>query len=92
VDVLSARELEVLKLVAEGRPTHETAGDLVKRPRTVERHRANIMDKLGVRDRVHLTRPAPRLYTDSICAGAGAAISRRLRSMNSSTSSAASSS
>ncbi len=57
-DVLSARELEVLKLVAEGRSTNEIAGDLVISPRTVERHRANIMDKLGVRDRVHLTRHA----------------------------------
>lgn len=57
-DVLTPREIEVLKLVAEGRSSQEIAADLVISPKTVERHRANLMQKLGVRDRVHLTRHA----------------------------------
>ena len=57
-DILTPREVEVLKLVAEGRSSQEIASDLVISPKTVERHRANLMQKLGVRDRVHLTRHA----------------------------------
>lgn len=59
-DVLTQRELEVLKLVAEGSSSLEIADRLVISPKTVERHRSNIMDKLGVRDRVQLTRYAIR--------------------------------
>jgi DNA-binding NarL/FixJ family response regulator len=60
VDVLSARELEVLKLVAEGHSSQQIASLLVISPKTVERHRANIADKLELRDRVDLTRYAIR--------------------------------
>lgn len=59
-DVLTRRELEVLKLVAEGRSSQEIADALVISLKTVERHRANIMDKLGMRDRVQLARYAIR--------------------------------
>jgi DNA-binding NarL/FixJ family response regulator len=60
VDVLTPRELEVLKLVAEGHSSEEIAALLVISPRTVESHRANITTKLGARDRVELTRYAIR--------------------------------
>jgi DNA-binding NarL/FixJ family response regulator len=59
-DILTPRESEVLKLVAEGHSTREIAEELVISPKTVERHRANILEKLGMRDRVELTRYAIR--------------------------------
>ncbi|HEU0305278.1 MAG TPA: response regulator transcription factor [Gaiellaceae bacterium] len=59
-DVLTPRELEILKLIAEAHTTKEIAGLLVISPKTVERHRANILEKLGMRDRVELTRYAIR--------------------------------
>jgi DNA-binding NarL/FixJ family response regulator len=57
---LTPRELEVLKLVAEGHASKEIATLLVISLKTVERHRANILGKLGMRDRVQLTRYAIR--------------------------------
>jgi DNA-binding NarL/FixJ family response regulator len=57
---LTPRELEVTKLVAEAHTTEQIAGLLTISPRTVERHRENIMAKLGMRDRVELTRYAIR--------------------------------
>ena len=57
---LTVRELEVLKLVAEGRSSREISEALVISIKTVDRHRSNIMDKLGLRDRVQLTRYAIR--------------------------------
>ena len=59
-DPLTPREQEVLKLVAEGYTNKEIAATLVISDKTVERHRANILDKLGMRDRVELTRYAIR--------------------------------
>jgi DNA-binding NarL/FixJ family response regulator len=59
-DVLTARELEVLKLIAEAHSSKEIAALLVISIKTVERHRQNILDKLGMRDRVELTRYAIR--------------------------------
>ena len=59
-DLLTARELEVLKLVAEGYSSRQIAEELVISIKTVERHRSNIIEKLGVRDRVALTRYAIR--------------------------------
>ncbi len=58
--VLTAREDEVIKLIAEGRSSKEIARDLTISIKTVERHRANILAKLGMRDRVELTRYAIR--------------------------------
>ena len=59
-DPLTPRESEVVKLVAEGMSTREIAEVLVISPKTVERHRANVLEKLGMRDRVDLTRYAIR--------------------------------
>ncbi len=57
---LSPREREVAKLVAEAHTTEQIAELLGISPRTVERHRENILAKLGMRDRVELTRYAIR--------------------------------
>jgi DNA-binding NarL/FixJ family response regulator len=59
-DPLTAREQEVVKLVAEGYTNKQIAEALVISEKTVERHRANILEKLGMRDRVELTRYAIR--------------------------------
>ena len=59
-DPLTPRELEVVKLVAEGYSTCQIAQTMIISGRTVERHRANILEKLGMRDRVELTRYAVR--------------------------------
>ncbi|HEU4701771.1 MAG TPA: response regulator transcription factor [Conexibacter sp.] len=57
---LTAREQEVTKLVAEAHSTEQIAELLNISPKTVERHRENILAKLGMRDRVQLTRWAIR--------------------------------
>jgi DNA-binding NarL/FixJ family response regulator len=59
-DPLSPRESEIVKLVAEGLTSKEIATTLVISEKTVERHRANVLEKLGLRDRVDLTRYAIR--------------------------------
>jgi DNA-binding NarL/FixJ family response regulator len=59
-DPLSHRESEVLKLIAEGMTSREIGAVLHISDKTVERHRSNILDKLGLRDRVALTRYAIR--------------------------------
>jgi DNA-binding NarL/FixJ family response regulator len=59
-DPLTPRELEVLKLIAEGKTSREIAELLVLSIKTVERHRADILHRLGMRDRVDLTRYAIR--------------------------------
>jgi len=56
VETLSARELEVARLVAEGSSSKEIAARLDLSVRTVEKHRANIMDKIGVREVASLVR------------------------------------
>ncbi|MFF7209549.1 response regulator [Streptomyces sp. NPDC008238] len=58
--VLTAREEEVLKLVAEGYSSKEIAETLVISVKTVHRHRANLLGKLGLHDRLQLTRYAIR--------------------------------
>ena len=59
-DVLTPRELDVLKLIAEAHTNREIAELLFISIKTVERHRQNILGKLGMRDRVELTRYAIR--------------------------------
>lgn len=59
-DPLSPREQQILMLIAESYSTRDIARELVISEKTVERHRANILDKLGMNDRVQLTRYAIR--------------------------------
>jgi DNA-binding NarL/FixJ family response regulator len=59
-ELLTTRELEVVKLVAEGHTSDEIAELLVISRKTVDRHRANILEKLEMRDRVDVTRYAIR--------------------------------
>ena len=51
--VLSARQLEVLALVARGRSTEGIAVELFLSPNTVRSHVRNILDNLGARNRPH---------------------------------------
>ena len=60
VDPLTPRELQVLKLIAEAHTSDRIAEELSISRRTVDRHRENILAKLGMRDRVELTRYAIR--------------------------------
>jgi DNA-binding NarL/FixJ family response regulator len=59
-DALTPRELEVVKLVAEAHTSEQIAQQLGLSRKTVERHRENVLAKLGMRDRVELTRYAIR--------------------------------
>src|SRR4051812_45480605 len=59
-ELLTAREEEVVKLVAEAHTNDEIGAMLHISKKSVERHRANILEKLGMRDRVELTRYAIR--------------------------------
>ena len=56
VKVLSPREIEVARLVAEGFSSKELAARLGLSVRTVEKHRANIMEKVGVHEVASLVR------------------------------------
>ena len=57
-DDLSEREREVLTLVAEGLTSREIAQRLIISPKTVDRHRENIMSKLNLHSRAELVRYA----------------------------------
>ena len=59
-DPLSPRESEIVKLIAEGLTSKEIGESLFISEKTVERHRSNVLEKLGLRDRVALTRYAVR--------------------------------
>ncbi|GCE12988.1 response regulator [Tengunoibacter tsumagoiensis] len=56
LQVLTPREIEVLTLVAEGKTNQEIATLLVLSIKTVQAHRANVMEKLGLQDITHLVR------------------------------------
>jgi DNA-binding NarL/FixJ family response regulator len=58
--LLTPREEEIVKLIAEGHSSKDIADMLVISVKTVDRHRANILAKLGLRDRLELTRHAIR--------------------------------
>ena len=60
VDPLTPRELQVVKLIAEAYTSAQIAEALQISVKTVERHRENLLGKLGMRDRVELTRYAIR--------------------------------
>jgi DNA-binding NarL/FixJ family response regulator len=59
-DPLTPRELEVVKLIAEAFNNRQIARTLTVSEKTVESHRANVLSKLGMRDRVELVRYAIR--------------------------------
>jgi DNA-binding NarL/FixJ family response regulator len=59
-DPLTPRELQVVKLIAEGHTSDEIAGELVISRKTVDHHRANILGKLEMRSVAELTRYAIR--------------------------------
>ena len=59
-NLLTPREEEIVKLVAEAHTNDEIGAMLHISKKTVERHRANILEKLGMHDRVELTRYAIR--------------------------------
>jgi DNA-binding NarL/FixJ family response regulator len=59
-DPLTPREQQIVKLIAEAYSNEQIAEQLVISKKTVERHRANILEKLGMHDRVQLTRYAVR--------------------------------
>jgi DNA-binding NarL/FixJ family response regulator len=58
--ILTPREEEVVKLIAEGHTAKDIADTLVISIKTVDRHRTNILQKLGLHDRLELTRFAIR--------------------------------
>jgi DNA-binding NarL/FixJ family response regulator len=58
--MLSPRETEVLELVAEGQTSKQIAATLIISEKTVDRHRTNMLEKLGLHDRVELVRFAIR--------------------------------
>ena len=60
VEPLTPREMEVLRLIAEGHTNRQIAEVLSISVRTVESHRANLMSKLGLHSRVELVRYAKR--------------------------------
>ena len=55
---LTAREVEVLRLLAQGWTDAQIADHLVVSPRTVNRHTASLYSKLGVSSRAAATRAA----------------------------------
>jgi DNA-binding NarL/FixJ family response regulator len=60
LDLLTPRELQVVKLIAEGHTSDEIAEALVISRKTVDHHRASILGKLGMRNGAELTRYAIR--------------------------------
>ncbi len=58
--ILTTREEEITKLIAEGNSARKIAETLKISVKTVDRHRANILQKLGMRDRLELTKFAIR--------------------------------
>ncbi|MEO7167056.1 MAG: response regulator transcription factor [Spartobacteria bacterium] len=63
VDRLTDRELEVFQLIGEGRDMHQIAGELHLSKKTVEAHRANIKEKLGVPSAREVVRYATQWVT-----------------------------
>jgi DNA-binding NarL/FixJ family response regulator len=57
---LTSRQIQILRLIAHGKSTKEIAHSLGLSPKTVDVHRARIMDRLGIRDVASLTLYAVR--------------------------------
>ena len=66
VEVLTNRECEILQLISEGNSTKKIADVLFISPKTVESHRANIMDKLDIHNIPELTKYAIRAGITSL--------------------------
>jgi DNA-binding NarL/FixJ family response regulator len=62
LDLLTTREKEVLKLIAEGNTNAATAGILHLSIKTVEKHRSNLLEKLKVQDTASLIRLAIKYH------------------------------
>jgi two-component system response regulator NreC len=60
-DLLSEREQQVFRLVAQGHSTDQIADILCVSPKTVEKHRTSLMSKLGVHDRLELLKYAIKI-------------------------------
>ena len=60
-DLLSEREQQVFRLVAQGHSTSQIANFLCVSPKTVEKHRASLMNKLDVHDRLDLLKYAIKI-------------------------------
>lgn len=60
-DLLSEREQQVFRLLVEGNSTKKIADILCVSPKTVEKHRANLMRKLGVKDLVEMVKYAVKI-------------------------------
>lgn len=55
LDLLTSREIEILKLIAEGHKNKDIADHLCISSKTVEKHRSNLMEKLDIRNTAALT-------------------------------------
>jgi two-component system response regulator NreC len=60
-DLLSEREQQVFRLMVEGNSTNQIADVLCVSPKTVEKHRGNVMNKLGIHDLVGLVKYAIKI-------------------------------
>jgi len=60
-DLLSQREQQVFRLIVEGNSTNRIADALCVSPKTVEKHRANVMKKLGIHDVVAMVKYAIKI-------------------------------
>ena len=60
-DLLSEREQQVFRLIVEGHSTSQVADVLCISPKTVEKHRANVMNKLDIHDLVALVKYAGKI-------------------------------
>jgi DNA-binding NarL/FixJ family response regulator len=58
---LTKREIEIIKLIADGLTSQQMADKLFISPRTVETHRANLMKKVGVKNAIELVKKAQQL-------------------------------
>ena len=58
---LTRREIEIIKLIADGLTSQQMADQLFISPRTVETHRANLMKKVGVKNAIELVKKAQQL-------------------------------
>jgi len=58
---LTSREMEIVKLIAEGLTSHQMADKLVISARTVETHRGNLLKKVGVKNAIELVKRMEKL-------------------------------